>query len=205
MFNFVDSSIIGVKSLSTAGVLNEWSTHSLSAILNGASVEATYVISTELLDQPSTYSGEFVDVILQYSQHTETQSQSITNALIETFSVMSLVNNSEFTIGNDLNQQVMISLSPNEAPIASVNAPYSGQRFMESTPIEVMYTVSDDDDADQLLLARLEVGEDDFTTTMTYAASTWLNGTVSAPMSTGERGLASLPSVKHPTSQVSQV
>ena len=142
--NFVDSSIIGVKSLSTAGVLNEWSTHSLSAILNGASVEATYVISTELLDQPSTYSGEFVDVILQYSQHTETQSQSITNALIETFSVMSLVNNSEFTIGNDLNQQVMISLSPNEAPIASVNAPYSGQRFMESTPIEVMYTVSDD-------------------------------------------------------------
>jgi asparagine N-glycosylation enzyme membrane subunit Stt3 len=45
-----------------------------------------------------------------------------------------------------------------------------------------MYTVSDDGDADQLLLARLEVGVDDFTTTMTYAASTWLNGTVSAPM-----------------------
>ena len=142
--NLIDSSMIGTKSLSTEGVLNEWSTHSLSAMLNGISVEATYVISTELLDQPSTYSGQFIDIILQYSKHTETQSQSSTNATIETYSAMSLVNNSEFELGNNINQQVIISLLPNAAPIASMSAPYSGQRFMETTPIEVLYTVTDD-------------------------------------------------------------
>ena len=113
-------------------------------MLNGLFVEATYVISTELLDQPSTYSGQFVDVILQYSKHTETQSQSSTNAMIATYSAMSLVNNSEFELGNNLNQQVIITLSPNAAPITTVNAPYSGQRFMETMPIEVRYMVSDD-------------------------------------------------------------
>ena len=142
--NLIDSSMIGTKSLSTEGALNEWSTHSLSAMLNGISVEATYVISTELLDQPSTYSGQFIDIILQYSKHTETQSQSSTNATIETYSAMSLVNNSEFELGNNINQQVIISLLPNAAPVTSVSLPYSGQRFMETTPIEVIYTVTDD-------------------------------------------------------------
>ena len=142
--NMIDSSIIGSKSISTEGVLNEWSTHSLSAILNGISVEATYVISTELLEQPITFSGQFVDVALQYSKHTETQSKSSIIAMIETYSSMSLVNNSEFDIGNNLNQQVTISLLPNAAPITSVNSPYSGQRFMETTPIEISYTVTDD-------------------------------------------------------------
>ena len=142
--NIIDSSIIGTKSLSTEGVLNEWSTHSLSAILNGISVEATYVISTELLDQPSTYSGQFIDIILQYSKHTEIQSELSTSATIETYSAMSLVNNSEFELGNGVNQQVTISLLPNAAPVASVSAPYSGQRFMETVPIEVIYTVLDD-------------------------------------------------------------
>ena len=142
--NFIDSSIIGTKSLSTEGVLNEWSTHSLSAMLNGISVEATYVISTELLDQPSTYSGQFIDIMLQYSKHTETQSELSTSATIETYSAMSLVNNSEFELGNSVNQQVTISLLPNAAPVASVSVPYSGQRFMETVPIEVIYTVFDD-------------------------------------------------------------
>ena len=142
--NFIDSSIIGTKSLSTEGVLNEWSTHSLSAMLNGISVEATYVISTELLDQPSTYSGQFIDIMLQYSKHTETQSELSTSATIETYSAMSLVNNSEFELGNNVNQQVIISLLPNAAPVASVSVPYSGQRFMETVPIEVIYTVFDD-------------------------------------------------------------
>jgi len=142
--NIIDSSIIGTKSLSTEGVLNEWSTHSLSAMLNGISVEATYVISTELLDQPSTYSGQFIDIVLQYSKHTEIQSELSTSATIETYSAMSLVNNSEFELGNGVNQQVAISLLPNAAPVASVSAPYSGQRFMETVPIEVIYTVLDD-------------------------------------------------------------
>ena len=57
---------------------------------------------------------------------------------------MSLVNNSEFELGNNINQQVIISLLPNAAPVASVSLPYSGQRFMETTPIEVIYTVTDD-------------------------------------------------------------
>ena len=142
--NIIDSSIIGTKSLSTEGVINEWSTHSLSAILNGISVEATYIISTELLDQPSTYSGQFIDIILQYSKHTEIQSELSTSATIETYSAMSLVNNSAFELGNGVNQQVTISLLPNAAPVASVSAPYSGQRFMETVPIEVIYTVFDD-------------------------------------------------------------
>ena len=45
-----------------------------------------------------------------------------------------------------------------------------------------VYTVSDDADEDHLLLARLEVTEEDLSATMTYAASTWLNGSVAAPL-----------------------
>ena len=43
------------------------------------------------------------------------------------------------------------------------------------------YTISDDADEEHLLLALLDVEEDDITTTLTYAASTWLNGSVDAP------------------------
>lgn len=142
--NIIDSSIGTTNSFSEDGVLNEWSTHSLSAMLNGVVVEATYVIATELLEEPSTYNGQFVDVILRYSTHTETQSQSITTATMETHSTMSLVNSSTFELGNNMNQQVIISLSPNAAPISAVSSPYSGQRFMETMPIEVVYMVSDD-------------------------------------------------------------
>ena len=67
------------------------------------------------------------------------------------------------------------------------------------------YTISDDADEEHLLLALLDVEEDDITTTLTYAASTWLNGSVDAPFGADNGYDAWLETEERPTEAATQV
>ena len=67
------------------------------------------------------------------------------------------------------------------------------------------YTVSDEADEEHLLLALLEVEEDDITTTMTYAVSTWLNGSVDVPFGADEGYEAWLSQPDPPTELATEV
>ena len=86
----VDSTLTGAESIDASGLLNEWSSHSLHAVLNGEVVEASYVLSSDIMNEPLEFSGMFVDVELLYEQTTSDESTSITEVSAEVVSALSL-------------------------------------------------------------------------------------------------------------------
>ena len=140
----VDSILIGEESIDASGLLNEWSSHSLHAELNGEVVEASYVLSSDLVSAPAEFSGVFVDVELLYEQTNSEGSTTITNVSAEVVSAQSLPTNHMFPIGSNSEQSVVITLVANAPPALSIQSPFSGQRYMETIPVEVAITVLDD-------------------------------------------------------------
>ena len=140
----VDSTVIGAETIDSTGLLNEWSTHSLHALLNGEVVEASYSLTSALLNSPVELSGMFVDVELLHERTTSDGSASITEATADVVSSQSLPTSHTFSIGPGSPQNVQISLLANAAPALSIQSPFSGQRYMESIPIEIALTVLDD-------------------------------------------------------------
>ena len=140
----IDSSIVGFESIDENGLLNEWSTHSLHAVLEGEVVEASYSLSSTLLNSPYEFTGTFVDVELLFNRTTIDGSVAATMATVEVVSALSLPTTYDFPIGPESQQNVQISLLANTPPDLSIQAPYSGQRFMETMPVEVSLTVLDD-------------------------------------------------------------
>lgn len=140
----VDSALIGSESIDSDGLLKEWSTHSLHALLNGNVVEASYSLTSDLLNSPIEFSGTFVDVELLHEQTTSDGSTSVTEAMVEVVSVQSLPTNHVFSVGSGSQQNVQITLLANAPPALSIQSPYSGQRYMETLPIEISLTVLDD-------------------------------------------------------------
>ena len=140
----VDTTRTGSESIDSNGLLNEWSTHSLHAVLGGEVVEASFSISSELLTSAIEYSGSFIDVELLHTQTTSDASTSTDEATVEALSALSLPTVYTFPIGEDASRIVEISLLANQAPDLSIQTPYSGQRYMETTPVEVSISVDDD-------------------------------------------------------------
>ena len=140
----VDSTLSGVESIDASGLLNEWSSHSLHAILNGEVVEASYVLTSDIMNVPLVFSGIFVDVELLYEQTTSVESTSITEVSAEVVSTQSLPTNHVFSTGLGSDQNVVITLLANAPPALSIQSPYSGQRYMETNPVGVAMTVLDD-------------------------------------------------------------
>ena len=140
----VDSTLTGAESIDASGLLNEWSSHSLHAVLNGEVVEASYVLTSDIMNEPLVFSGMFVDVELLYKQTTSTESTSITEVSAGVVSSQSLPTNHVFSTGLSSEQNIVITLLANSPPALSIQSPYSGQRYMETIPIEVSMTVLDD-------------------------------------------------------------
>tara|TARA_B100001121_G_scaffold308811_1_gene333827 strand:- start:943 stop:5595 length:4653 start_codon:yes stop_codon:yes gene_type:complete len=140
----VDTTRSGSESIDSDGLLNEWSTHSLHAVLGGEVVEATYSINSDLLTAAVAYSGSFIDVELLHTQTTFEGSSTTNEATVEALSSMSLPTLLTFPIGQDAAKGVQIVLLANQAPDLSIQSPYSGQRHMETMPVEVSISVSDD-------------------------------------------------------------
>jgi hypothetical protein len=140
----IDSVLSGSISIDTDGMVNEWSTHSISASLNGVVVEATFTLSSDLLTSPIEFTGSFVDIEMLHTRSTIDASTSINEATISVLSALSLASSEVFAIGSGAPQNVVINLQPNTPPVLSITVPYSGQRYMETTPVEVSLTVMDD-------------------------------------------------------------
>ena len=62
----------------------------------------------------------------------------------EVVSALSLPTNHVFSTGLGSEQNVVITLLTNSPPALSIQSPYSGQRYMETIPVEVAMTVLDD-------------------------------------------------------------
>ena len=142
--NAIDSTWMGQASIDTSGLLNEWSTHSLHALLNGAVVEAAYTLNSDFLSTPIELTGRFVDIEMLHTQTAADGSSLISMATVEARSDLSLPTSETFAVGTSSQQNVQIILIANAPPTLSIQTPYSGQRYMETTPVEVSFTVLDD-------------------------------------------------------------
>ena len=140
----VDSMLTGSTSIDADGLLNEWSVHALHSLLNGEVVEATYTLTSELLMSPIEFSGSFIDIEMLHTLTTVDGSTSITEATVEAKSALSLPITDTFAVGTNSQQYVQITLIANAPPALSIQSPYSGQRYMETVPVEVLMTVLDD-------------------------------------------------------------
>ena len=140
----IDSSFIGSVSIDEGGLLNEWSTHSLHALLNGEVVDSSFSLTSSLLSNPIERTGLFVDIELLHKRTTSDGSTSTTEATVAVVSTLSLPTSHEFPIGPGSQQNVQIILLANAPPALSIQSPYSGQRYMETMPIEISLTILDD-------------------------------------------------------------
>ena len=137
----VDSTLSGSTSIDSEGMVNEWSTHSILASLNGDVVEATFTVSSNLVTDPIEFTGSFVDIEMLHTRSLADSSTSIIEATVLVLSAKSLASSEVFPIGSGSQQNVVIYLQPNTPPTLSISAPYSGQRYMETIPVEVSLTV----------------------------------------------------------------
>lgn len=140
----IDTTRTGSESIDSNGLLNEWSTHSLHAVLEGEIVEASFSMSSDLLTPAIAYSGTFVDVELLHTQTSSDASTSTSEATVDVLSALSLLTVHTFPIGDGAPRIVEISLSANQPPDLSIQSPNSGQRYMETAPVEVSISVVDD-------------------------------------------------------------
>ena len=140
----VDTVLFGTESIDTNGLLNEWSSHSLYAVLNGEVVEASYALTSGILDGSVEFSGVFVDIELLHERTTSDGTTSITEVSAEVVSAQSLPTTHVFSVGSGSGKNVQIILAANAPPALSIQSPFSGQRYMETIPVEVVMTVLDD-------------------------------------------------------------
>ena len=78
--NAVDSTLTGAILLDSDGLLGEWTTHSLQALLGGEVVAASYSLTSDMLSAPIEVSGSFIDVEMLYKQTTGDGSTSAAEA-----------------------------------------------------------------------------------------------------------------------------
>ena len=81
----VDSTLTGAESIDASGLLREWSSHSLHSVLSGEVVEASYVLSSDIMNEPLEFSGMFVDVELLYEQTTRMDQHQLQRCLLKLF------------------------------------------------------------------------------------------------------------------------
>ena len=139
--NAVDSTLTGAILLDSDGLLSEWTTHSLQAFLGGEVVNASYSLISDMLSAPIEVSGSFIDVEMLYKQTTGDGSTSAAEATATVVSALSLPTTKTFLIGTESPATVQIPLIANTPPTLSILSPYSGQRYMETIPVEVSVTV----------------------------------------------------------------
>ena len=140
----VDSTLTGAILLDSDGLLSEWTTHSLQALLGGEVVAASYSLTSDMLSAPIEVSGSFIDVEMLYKQTTGDGSTSAAEATATVVSALSLPTTKTFLIGKESPAIIQIPLIANTPPTLSILSPNSGQRYMETTPVEVSVTVTDD-------------------------------------------------------------
>ena len=144
IIDVVDSLLTGSTSIDGDGLVNEWSTHSMRALLNREVVEATFTVSSSLLDAPIEFTASFVDVEMLHTTSLSDGTTSTNEATATILSSQSLLSSEVFAIGSGSEKEVVFNLQANTPPSLSITSPYSGQRYMETTPVEVSLVVLDD-------------------------------------------------------------
>ena len=147
------------------GEVTIWSSHIISAELNGNQIEADFdlVVEGELLSKwEQSGSGNSIvvsipHIVIQNNSTTETYS-AVTISATAT-NLPSIMN--EYQFGLDEDQLITVLMTSNQAPIAEIIVPDEGFRSMETIPIEIKALVSDDldDNSDLIIEWNVVVGQ----------------------------------------------
>ena len=151
--------LVDVDSTSTTFSLTQsdvyiFETFILDAKMNNQSITADFQVLVSGIDSQSiSYSGQGVEakLLLKWISSSSTYEATSITLLASAEEVIDTEVN--FDLPLDGNNHLIVSMTVNGQPTASISAPYSGQRFMETTHLTAIAQVSDDyDSAEELTL-----------------------------------------------------
>ncbi len=145
--------LIDVESTSTTYSLSQsdvyvFETFILDAKMNNHSLSADYQVSVSGIDSQSiSYSGQGVEakLLLKWISSSTTYEATSITLLASAEGVIDTEVNFDLPLNG--NNHLIVNMTVNGQPTASISAPYSGQRFMETTPLTAIAQVSDDYDS----------------------------------------------------------
>ena len=150
--------LVDVDSTSTTFSLIEseayiFETFILDARMNNQSITADYQASVSGIDSQSmSYSGHGVEakLLLKWISSSTTYEATTITILASAENVIDTEATFELPLENN---HLMVNMTVNGQPTASISSPYPGQRFMETTHLTAIAQVSDDyDSIEQLTL-----------------------------------------------------
>jgi len=134
-------------------VVNIWKTFNIDAQVNGASIDANFEFQTEghTSMAPIIESGASILVEIPMTIFDGTTTTSLSAIVITATSSGLPVKTMTVNATEDMDATIVVMMELNGAPIVEILRPYSGQRTMETTPLNAEATYNDDLDAMEAL------------------------------------------------------
>ena len=134
-------------------VVNIWKTFNIDAQVNGASIDANFEFQTEghTSMAPIIESGASILVEIPMTIFDGTTTTSLSAIVITATSSGLPVKTMTVNATEDMETTIVVTMELNGAPIVEILRPYSGQRAMETTPLNAEATYNDDLDAVEAL------------------------------------------------------
>jgi hypothetical protein len=122
--------------------------------MNNQSLDADYQVLVSGIDsQPTSYSGQGAEARLLLKWISSTTTYEATSITLMASAEGVIDSEATFDLPVDNNNHLIVNMTVNGQPTVTISAPYSGQRFMESTYLTAIAQVSDDyDSTEQLTL-----------------------------------------------------
>ena len=134
-------------------VVNLWKTFNVDAQVNNASIDANFEFQTEghISGAPILASGASILVEIPMTIFDGATTTSLTSIGITATSSGLPVKTMMVNVTEDMEATIVVVMELNGAPLVEILRPYSGQRAMETTPLNAEATYNDDLDAVEAL------------------------------------------------------
>ena len=124
----------------------------LDAKMNNQSLDADYQVSVSGIDSQSiSYSGQGAEARLLLKWISSTTTYEATSISLMASAEGVIDSEANFDLPLNGNNHLIVNMTVNGQPTATISAPYSGQRFMETTHLTAIAQVSDDYDSTEEL------------------------------------------------------
>jgi len=139
---------IDAASLSEGSKIDMYRRFMVEAQLDGTPIPSVFTWTVDGSDdEVNRAEGVGLSVELLMKKYTDAGSQDVQSIVMTANAPGYPVESIEFNPDEVVDEVIILSLTPNQAPTLSINSPYPGQRIMETEYITSEITVSDDLDS----------------------------------------------------------
>ncbi len=137
-------------------MLRMWKTFNIDAQVTGSSVAANFTITTTGLTPAFTAAASGASILIELPMTVvdEASTSSLATITIEASKTGLPLQTLLINATEGMNTSIVIAMALNGAPLVEILKPYSGQRAMETTPLNAAVSYSDDLDEVQTLTVQ---------------------------------------------------